>query len=117
MEDFARAECLDTGKTIWECRMDIESYVDTLDYFARLAPTIAGMCSTEACHIYYDNTFIFTFSFIGRSPVFDEYGMGKMPGSRFTKNLKIIIHTWDIILLEKHHKYPCMPTNLGYNFI
>ena len=38
------------------------------------------------------------------------------PGGRFTKNLKITIHTWDIfILLEKHHKCHCMPTNYRYD--
>ena len=35
-----------------------------------------------------------------------------MPGGSLTKNLKIMIHTWDIfILFVKHHQCHCMPTN------
>ena len=40
------------------------------------------------------------------------------PGGRFTKNLKITIHTWDLfILLEKHHQCHCMLTNYSYDYI
>ena len=40
------------------------------------------------------------------------------PGGRFTKNLKITIHPWDIFtLLEKHHWCHCKSTNYSYDYI
>ena len=43
-----------------------------------------------------------------------QYG----PAGRFTKNLKIAIHTWNIfILLEKHHQCHCKPTNYRYDYV
>ena len=41
----------------------------------------------------------------------------KNTGGRFTRNLKITIHTEDIfILLEKHHQRHCKPTNNSYHY-
>ena len=44
------------------------------------------------------------------------YSLIKRTGGRFTKSLKITIHTWDIFIpLGKHHRCHCMPTNYSYN--
>ena len=42
LEDFAMMEVLDNGKPIWEARLDIWTAIDSLDFFAGLAPSLAG---------------------------------------------------------------------------
>ncbi|XP_078605110.1 4-trimethylaminobutyraldehyde dehydrogenase-like [Branchiostoma floridae x Branchiostoma japonicum] len=41
-EEFAYWETRDTGKPIYEARMDIWTAIDAIEYFSGLAPTIAG---------------------------------------------------------------------------
>lgn len=41
-EDVARVEVHDTGKPIWEARMDIEGCCDTLEYYAGLTANLTG---------------------------------------------------------------------------
>ena len=45
-EEVAWAEVKDTGKPIWEARFDIDGCIDTMEYYAGLAATIAGMLPT-----------------------------------------------------------------------
>ncbi|XP_076036755.1 4-trimethylaminobutyraldehyde dehydrogenase A-like [Oratosquilla oratoria] len=42
VEDIARLEVRDTGKPIWEARVDILSCADALEYYGGLAPGIVG---------------------------------------------------------------------------
>jgi aldehyde dehydrogenase family 9 protein A1 len=41
-EDIARTEVHDTGKAIWEARVDILGCADAIEYYGGVAPTIAG---------------------------------------------------------------------------
>ncbi|KAG0702920.1 Betaine aldehyde dehydrogenase [Chionoecetes opilio] len=43
LEDIARLEVQDTGKPIWEARVDIASCADALEYYGGLAPAIVGV--------------------------------------------------------------------------
>lgn len=42
LEDISRLEVQDTGKPIWEARVDIGSCADALEYYGGLAPAIVG---------------------------------------------------------------------------
>ncbi|XP_063614530.1 4-trimethylaminobutyraldehyde dehydrogenase-like [Penaeus indicus] len=42
LEDISRLEVQDTGKPIWEARLDITSCADALEYYGGLAPCIVG---------------------------------------------------------------------------
>ena len=42
IEDFAIMETTDNGKAITESRGDVTSATDALEFFAGLAPTLAG---------------------------------------------------------------------------
>ncbi|CAL1535845.1 unnamed protein product [Lymnaea stagnalis] len=42
LEELAYTEVLDTGKPIWEARLDVLGCAQTIDYFGGLAPTITG---------------------------------------------------------------------------
>lgn len=42
LEDISRLEVRDTGKPIWEARLDITSCADALEYYGGLAPCIVG---------------------------------------------------------------------------
>ena len=41
-DDLAKTEVHDTGKPLWEAEFDIDGCADTVEYYAGLAPTIAG---------------------------------------------------------------------------
>lgn len=41
-EELARVETHDTGKPLWEARLDIEGCADTIEFYAGLAPTVSG---------------------------------------------------------------------------
>ena len=38
VEDIAKMEVQDSGKPIWEARIDVQSVADTLNYFASVVP-------------------------------------------------------------------------------
>ncbi|GIY22665.1 4-trimethylaminobutyraldehyde dehydrogenase [Caerostris darwini] len=42
LEEIASAEVIDTGKPIWEARIDIAGCADVLEYFGGIASTISG---------------------------------------------------------------------------
>ncbi|XP_067119357.1 4-trimethylaminobutyraldehyde dehydrogenase A-like [Centruroides vittatus] len=42
LETIAQMEVIDTGKPIWEARVDIAGCADVIDYYGGLAPTIKG---------------------------------------------------------------------------
>ncbi|XP_070532276.1 4-trimethylaminobutyraldehyde dehydrogenase-like [Ptychodera flava] len=42
LEEIAHTEVKDNGKALWEARMDVQSTVDVLEYYAGVAPTISG---------------------------------------------------------------------------
>nr|XP_053636534.1 4-trimethylaminobutyraldehyde dehydrogenase A-like [Cherax quadricarinatus] len=42
LEDISKLEVHDTGKPIWEARVDISSCADALEYYGGLAPAIIG---------------------------------------------------------------------------
>lgn len=42
LEDISRLEVQDTGKPIWEARLDIASCADALEYYGGMAPVIVG---------------------------------------------------------------------------
>ncbi|XP_077986615.1 4-trimethylaminobutyraldehyde dehydrogenase-like [Glandiceps talaboti] len=42
IEDIAKTEVKDNGKPIWEVRADIQIAVDTMEFYAGIAPTISG---------------------------------------------------------------------------
>jgi aldehyde dehydrogenase family 9 protein A1 len=44
---LARTEVLDTGKPIYEARMDIAGCADTIDYYGGLAASISGMLEND----------------------------------------------------------------------
>nr|XP_039249745.1 4-trimethylaminobutyraldehyde dehydrogenase-like [Styela clava] len=41
-EDIARVEVSDTGKPMWEAMGDVQSVIDSVTYFAGIAPTMCG---------------------------------------------------------------------------
>lgn len=41
-EEIAHLEVTDTGKPIWEARFDVQTAIDSLNYYAGLAPTLCG---------------------------------------------------------------------------
>ncbi|KAF2344427.1 Aldehyde dehydrogenase domain, partial [Trinorchestia longiramus] len=43
LSDIVNLEVKDTGKPIWEARLDIESCADALEYYGGLAPSISGL--------------------------------------------------------------------------
>ena len=44
-EEVARREVYDTGKPIWEARIDVQTAIDAVEYYSGLAPTICGKFS------------------------------------------------------------------------
>ena len=42
LEEIAHLEVKDTGKPIWEARVDVASCADALEYFGGIAPSIKG---------------------------------------------------------------------------
>lgn len=42
LEELAQNEVLDNGKPIWEARMDMETVIGSLEFYAGLAPTLYG---------------------------------------------------------------------------
>ena len=41
-EEVARVEVSDTGKPIWEARLDVQTAVDSLQYYGGLAANLSG---------------------------------------------------------------------------
>ncbi|KAH3834418.1 hypothetical protein DPMN_107742 [Dreissena polymorpha] len=54
LEEIARLETLDTGKPIWEARLDMQSCADTIEYYGGLAASIAGefLPLSDGCYAY-----------------------------------------------------------------
>ena len=44
---MARTEVLDTGKPIYEARMNIAGCADTIDYYGGLAASISGLLEND----------------------------------------------------------------------
>lgn len=66
-EEIAHLEVTDTGKSIWEARLDVQTAIDSLVYFAGLAPTICGQ------HITLPNG---SFGYTRREPLGVVVGIG-----------------------------------------
>lgn len=43
LEEIAHAEVVDTGKPIWEARIDIAGCADVFEYYGGIAPSIHGI--------------------------------------------------------------------------
>ena len=42
LEELAKMETLETGKPIWESRMDMDAVIDCLDYYGGMAASMVG---------------------------------------------------------------------------
>ena len=48
-DDFARTDTINTGKPIWEGRCDTDGCIDTMEFYAGLAASLAGKSSFLLC--------------------------------------------------------------------
>ncbi|KAB7504794.1 4-trimethylaminobutyraldehyde dehydrogenase [Armadillidium nasatum] len=67
LEDIASLEVKDTGKAIWEARIDVSSCADAFEYYGGIAPTLVGQ------HIPLPNG---SFAYVTREPYGVVAGIG-----------------------------------------
>lgn len=58
VEELSDVEVLNTGKPIWEARVDILGCADAVEYYGGIAATIAGLFSNSLLGFPVDSTVI-----------------------------------------------------------